>query len=63
MSVLAGLAAGGEALKSLSDAIDALKKIQKWLFVQPKEAAAELSMRWSRLVGQFGSGFKVYSGC
>jgi hypothetical protein len=48
MSVLAGLAAGGEALKSLSDAIDALKKIQKWLFVQPKEAAAELS----RVIGE-----------
>jgi methyl-accepting chemotaxis protein len=48
MSIFAGLATGAEALKNLSDAIQALKSIQKWLFVQPKEAAAELS----RVIGE-----------
>jgi len=43
MDVLAGLSAGNEALKNLSDVIEAVKRIQKWLFIQPKEASAELS--------------------
>ena len=43
MDPIAGLAAGAESIKKLSSAIEALKSIQKWIFVQPKEAAAELS--------------------
>jgi hypothetical protein len=43
MSVVAGLLTGAGTLKKLLELVENLKKIQKWIFVQPREAAAELS--------------------
>jgi hypothetical protein len=43
LNFVPGLKTGVDAIKMLLDAVEGLKKIQTWLFVQPKEAAAELS--------------------
>jgi len=43
MDPIAALTVGVESIKKISGAVGALKGIQKWIFTQPKEAAAELS--------------------